>query len=806
VTRAFSRWTVALTAALLLAAAPRVHAQGGGDARVPQGVRESAAQDGSVRVIVRVRAAWRMEGRLDRTAAAAQRARIRERLRDVIDRVPGLTRARRFQLIPAFAAEVDAATLAELAGDPDVEAIEIDRRMRPALAQSRDIVGAPQTWAAGYTGRGWTVAVLDTGIDTSHPFFAGKVVSEACYSNNGGTANGTSLCPAGAASSIAPGSGRHCGFTGCDHGTHVAGIAAGRSANLTGIARDANLISIQVFTRFDTSADCGSQVPCLLSYASDEILALERIFSLRETYNIAAVNMSLGGGRYFSQSRCDAENASLKAAIDQLRSVGIATVASTGNEGYFDSISAPACISSAISVGATTKSDNISSFTNAAPFMSLLAPGSSITSSVPGGGFDVKNGTSMAAPHVAGAWALLKERRPSASVAQVLTALRSTGVPRIDSLTNIAYPRIRIDAAATALQLTQLAIDTPVNGQVVGGTFSVAGWALDPTAPSGTGVDLVHVWAYPASGAAPIFLGAADYGGSRPDVGGLFGSEFTPSSFGLTVNGLAAGPYRIVAYARSIVSGVFDAAREVRITVAGTISMPSGAIDTPGAGATVLPTFTVSGWALDRAAAFGVGVDAVHVYAYPSSGAPVFLGSATPGGARPDVGAAFGAAFSSAGYTLVVNGLAPGAYRIVAYMHSTVSGDFTPLIRDVIVRAPGDPRLMIDTPIDGAIVSSSFVISGWSLDRDATTGSGMDAIHVWAYPLAGGPAIFLGSAAQGGSRPDVAFFFGSAFAQCGYDLAVTGIAPGAYDIVVYAHSNVSNTFAAARTVRVNVRE
>ena len=98
------------------------------------------------------------------------------------------------------------------------------------------------------------------------------------------------------------------------------------------------------------------------------------------------------------------------------------------------------------------------------------------------------------------------------------------------------------------------------------------------------------------------------------------------------------------------------------------------------------------------------------------------------------------------------------------------------------------------------------VISRWSLDRDATTGSGMDAIHVWAYPLAGGSPMFLGSATQGGPRPDVAYFFGSAFAQCGYDLVVTGIAPGAYDIVVYAHSGVSGTFAAVRTVRVNVRE
>ena len=274
-----------------------------------------------------------MEGRLSRADAAAQRARIRERVLNVMNRVPGLARARRFQLIPGFAAEVDAAALAELAADPDVEGIEVDRRMRPALSDSASLVGAPQTWSAGYTGSGWTIAVLDSGIDASHPFLAGKVVSEACYSNRGSTAGGTSLCPGGATVSTSPGSGLNCGFTGCDHGTHVAGIAAGRAANTAGIARDASLISIQVYTRFDTTADCGAQVPCLLSYASDEILALERVFALRDTYRVAAVNMSLGGGRYFSQSQCDSDNASLKAAIDQLRSVGIATVVASGNDG-----------------------------------------------------------------------------------------------------------------------------------------------------------------------------------------------------------------------------------------------------------------------------------------------------------------------------------------------------------------------------------------------------------------------------------------------------------------------------------------
>ena len=102
------------------------------------------------------------------------------------------------------------------------------------------------------------------------------------------------------------------------------------------------------------------------------------------------MNLSLGGGKY--SANCDSEPE--KPAIDNLRSAGIATVVASGNDGYRDSISAPACISSAVSVGSTTDSDTVSSFANLASILSLLAPGSSINSSVPGGGFAVWSGTS----------------------------------------------------------------------------------------------------------------------------------------------------------------------------------------------------------------------------------------------------------------------------------------------------------------------------------------------------------------------------------------------------------------------------
>jgi hypothetical protein len=85
----------------------------------------------------------------------------------------------------------------------------------------------------------------------------------------------------------------------------------------------------------------------------------------------------------------------------------------------------------------------------------------------------------------------------------------------------------------------------------------VAGWAVDLDAPSGTGIDTLHVWAYPKAGGDPIFLGATDYGGVRPDVAAVYGEQFRKSGYGLMVHGLEPGRYDLAVFAWSIATQDF---------------------------------------------------------------------------------------------------------------------------------------------------------------------------------------------------------------------------------------------------------
>jgi subtilisin family serine protease len=174
---------------------------------------------------------------------------------------------------------------------------------------------------------------------------------------------------------------------------------------------------------------------------------LERVYALRAKFDIASANLSLGGA--LSPSDCDSSWPATKAIIDKLRAAKIATIIASGNSGADGLVSAPGCISTAVTVGSTTKTDQVSPFSNHGAQVELMAPGSDILAAVPGGRAR-KSGTSMTTPHVAGAWAILKQVKPTAGVSEVLTALACTGVPV--SRGGITKPRIDVLAALNVLR------------------------------------------------------------------------------------------------------------------------------------------------------------------------------------------------------------------------------------------------------------------------------------------------------------------------------------------------------------------
>ena len=391
-----------------------------------------------------------------------------------------------YKTLPFLAIDASADALEALASIPEVLRITEDRLFSPALDNTVNIIGANNAWDSGYTGQGWYVAVLDTGIRKTHELFSGKTIIEACYSGEGHCPNDLTEMTGSGAAVHHPNT-----FDGWDHGTHVTGIATGKSANLSGVGKDADIIAIQVFSRFTGEDYCAPYPsPCVGSHTGDQIKGLEYVFSLRTTYKIAAVNMSLGGGEYSDQSICDTENAEIKAAIDNLRDVGIATIVASGNDGYCDGISAPACVSSAIAVGATTDDDAQTKFSNwHSELLDLFAPGEEIYSSHPDSdsSFVSWPGTSMAAPHVAGAWALLRQKNAELSVSELLDAISNTGV----EVTTICQgqsgtkPRVQIDAALNSNALFLIAAPSNLTATAESSTQIDLSWTDNSANESG---------------------------------------------------------------------------------------------------------------------------------------------------------------------------------------------------------------------------------------------------------------------------------------------------------------------------------
>lgn len=445
--------------AFLDKAAPVAQASGRGG-----GVSDLAAQarrQGRIKVIVGLDVAMSDE-EITPTAAARERASLKAVQDAVIANVfSRRTRTasgpasgedpdvRRYETIPYLSMVVTPFELERLIADGRVTTIQEDVPVPPTLAQSVPLIQGDVVHSAGFDGRGVAVAVLDTGVDITHPTFGKRIKSEACFSSTV-TGQSKSVCPKGAQQTTKTGSGKNCktNIFGCDHGTHVASIAASGGAGIRGVAPKATIIAIQVFSRFDSASFCGSApAPCALSYNSDQLAALERVFALRNTFNIASINMSLGGGQFFSH--CDAENPAFTKMVKKLRRSGIATVIAAGNNGFDGSISSPGCVSAAVAVGSTTKEDVVSSFSNHSELVDVMAPGSSIVAAVPGGSGS-KSGTSMATPHIAGSFAVLKQSIPAADVKEIEAVIKLTGLLVIRA--GVAKPRVLLNDALLELQ------------------------------------------------------------------------------------------------------------------------------------------------------------------------------------------------------------------------------------------------------------------------------------------------------------------------------------------------------------------
>jgi subtilisin len=426
--------------------------RGGTVASDPSRMLDVARVRSEIPVIVEMDTEFVPEGELSLFAAANQRAAIAGAQTRVLDRVSGARNVKTFRSVPMMAMMVGANELAALLDDRSVTAVYEDVAVPPALAESvpliRADVAADVKRIKG--GKGWAVAVLDTGVQRNHKALKGKIVAEGCFSTS--NAASKSVCPGGEASSTAKGSGANCNpsIEGCDHGTHVAGIAVGSPKGkykaYKGVAPKADLIPMQVFSKFSSVDYCGGPGTCALSYTSDQLAALEEVNDLASRHKIAAVNMSLGGG--LERKACNKNP--LKKIVKTLRSKRIAVAIAAGNDGVDGRVASPGCVGPAVTVASTTKTDEVSGFSNFSKLVDLAAPGSAIVSSVPKNKFKAFSGTSMAAPHVAGAWALLRHRFPKTSVTKIEKALKCSGIPVMRA--GVTKKRIDVYGAYLALK------------------------------------------------------------------------------------------------------------------------------------------------------------------------------------------------------------------------------------------------------------------------------------------------------------------------------------------------------------------
>jgi subtilisin family serine protease len=293
------------------------------------------------------------------------------------------------------------------------------------LDQSVPFIGADVIQKAGYTGKGTYVVLLDTGIDKNHPMFKDKVVLEACFTASNSCPNGTDRqLGSGAAAPVDW------------HGSHVSGIMAGSYQQYVGVAPDAKIIAVNIFDKDLSAAD------------SSIIAALRWVDSISSRYNIASLNMSLGTNAIYP-AECDDVSPPMTTAIHNLYNKNIAVVVAAGNS-YSLGMSSPACISYAVSVAAVDESNHVTQFSNLSKTTTFAAPGVRIVSAGANGAMRAATGTSMAAPHVAGVFALYKQIYPNDNLPKTITRLKASSTIAKDYYSNLQVSSINI---STLLQV-----------------------------------------------------------------------------------------------------------------------------------------------------------------------------------------------------------------------------------------------------------------------------------------------------------------------------------------------------------------
>ena len=336
----------------------------------------------------------------------------------------------KYSTISGFSGKITKQALEELRNDPDVESIVINKPVSTFLDVSIPLIQADDIWnlvlnGANITGQGETVCIIDTGVDYTHANLGGcfgagcKVVGGYDYCSDGVTCTSEDSDPMDV----------------YGHGTHVAGIVSSSHTTYKGVAPDAKIVAVKVLN--DTGTGWNSEI----------ILGIEWCVNNATKFNISVISMSLGGGGPYD-NYCN--NDSLAPAINSATSQGIAVVVASGNSGWTNGISSPACVQNAIPIGAVNDADSI--FYNRGSLLRLLAPGISISSTLRGGGFGDMSGTSMSTPHAAGAVALVQQfmrlwNGTTMTPAEIENKLNATGKQIYDAGSSRNYSRIDIFSA-----------------------------------------------------------------------------------------------------------------------------------------------------------------------------------------------------------------------------------------------------------------------------------------------------------------------------------------------------------------------